>query len=89
MTPLGIPWGWCYDLIKGRSFISPVEWPVNASGNKKPVYDGRPVAGPDQVDIVGISSWVLLGHPADQLQDEADVVGLEFKYMASQIAACF
>ena len=65
------------DLIHaGGTLISPVEWPVNASGNEKPVYDGRPVACPHQVDIVGVSRRVLLRHPADQLQDEAHVVRL-------------
>jgi len=60
-----------------------VEWPVNASGNEKPVDDGGAIAGPDQVDVVRVGGRVILRHPRDQLQDEADVVGLEFKDMSN------
>ena len=58
---------------------SPVEWPVNTSGDEKPVDDGGAIAGPDQVDVVRVGGRVVLRHPRDQLQDEADVVGLGYK----------
>ena len=53
-----------------------MEWPINASGNEKPVDDGGAIARPDQVDVVRVGGRVVLRHPRDQLQDEADVVGL-------------
>ena len=53
-----------------------MEWPVNASGNEKPVDDGGAIARSDQVDVVRVGGRVVLRHPRDQLQDEADVVGL-------------
>merc|ERR1712038_1676790 len=60
----------------GHHWEDPVERPVNTSGDEKPVDDGGAIAGPDQVDVVRISSRVVLRHPRDQLQDEADVVSL-------------
>ena len=62
---------------------SPMEWPVNTSGDEKPVDDGGAIAGPDQVDVVRVGGRVVFRHSGDQLQDEADVVGLEFKYMSN------
>ena len=56
-----------------------MEWPVNASGDEKPVDDGGAIAGSDQVDVVCVGGRVVLRHPRDQLQDEADVVGLGYK----------
>ena len=56
-----------------------MEWPINASGNEKPVDDGGAIARSDQVDIVRVGGRVVLRHPPDQLQDEADVVGLGYK----------
>ena len=58
-----------------------MEWPVNASGDEKPVDDGGAIARSDQVDVVRVGGRVVLRHPRDQLQDEADVVGLGFKDM--------
>ena len=55
---------------------SPVEWPVNAGGKEKPIDNTTAVASSDQVDVICVSGWVLRGYPGDQLQDEADVVGL-------------
>ena len=55
---------------------SPVEWPVNAGGKEKPIDNTTAVASSNQVDVVCIGGWVLRGYPGDQLQDEADVVGL-------------
>ena len=56
-----------------------MEWPVNASGDEQPVDDGGAIARPDQVDVVCVGGRVVLCHPRDQLQDEADVVGLGYK----------
>ena len=56
-----------------------MEWPINASGNEKPVDDGGAIARSDQVDVVCVGGWVVFRHPRDQLQDEADVVGLGYK----------
>ena len=56
-----------------------MEWPVNASGDEKPVDDGGAIARADQVDVVRVGGRVVLRHPRDQLQDEADVVGLGYK----------
>ena len=53
-----------------------MEWPVNTSGDEKPVDDGGAIARPDQVDVVRVGGRVVLRHPRDQLQDEADVVSL-------------
>ena len=50
---------------------SPVEWPVNTGGKEKPIDNTTAVASSDQVDVVCVG-----GYPGDQLQDEADVVGL-------------
>ena len=79
MTPSGTPWGRYLDLIYGRPLKSPVEWPVNASGDEKPVDDGGAIARADQVDVVRVGGRVVLRHPRDQLQDEADVVSLGYK----------
>ena len=56
-----------------------MEWPVNASGDEKPVDDGGAIARSDQVDVVRVGGRVVLRHPRDQLQDEADVVSLGYK----------
>ena len=56
-----------------------MEWPVNTSGDEKPVDDGGAIARSDQVDVVRVGGRVVLRHPRDQLQDEADVVGLGYK----------
>ena len=76
MTPSGTPWGRYLDLIYGRPLKSPVEWPVNAGGKEKPIDNTTAVASSDQVDVVCVGGRVLRGYPGDQLQDEADVVGL-------------
>ena len=60
-----------------------MEWPINASGNEKPVDDGGAIARSDQVDVVRVGGRVVLRHPRDQLQDEADVVGLEYKNISN------
>ena len=54
----------------------PSEWPVCPGLNKEPIGEGGTITGPDDVDIVHVSSRDLSPNFSDEVDDEADIVRL-------------